>query len=68
MEHADQLRSALLAAAREGDAVAGDRDEFGQRFVLDFVMTGPKGTATVRSSWIVRRGEDFPRLASCFVL
>jgi hypothetical protein len=68
VEHADRLRSALLAAAREGDAVAGDRDEFGQRFVLDFVMTGPNGTATVRSSWIVRRGEDFPRLASCFVL
>jgi len=68
VEHADRLRSALLAAAREGDAVAGGIDEFGQRFVLDFVMTGPNGTATVRSSWIVRRGEDFPRLASCFVL
>ena len=68
VEHADQLRSALLAAAREGDAIVGDTDEYGQRFMLDFLMTGPNGTATVRSRWIVRRDEDFPRLSTCFVL
>ena len=65
---ADVLRSALLAAARENDAVAIEQDEYGARYVIDFVASGPTGQALVRSSWIIRRGEDFPRLTSCYVL
>lgn len=64
---AEQLRSALLAAAKAGDAVLTESDAYGQRFVLDFPMTGPAGQAIVRSLWIVRTDEDFPRLTSCFV-
>ena len=38
------------------------------RYVLDFSMSGPAGEAQIRSTWIVRTGEDFPRLTSCYVL
>jgi hypothetical protein len=31
-------------------------------------MNGPAGQAKVRSGWIVRSGEDFARLTSCYVL
>ncbi|MFB3922594.1 MAG: DUF6883 domain-containing protein [Terriglobia bacterium] len=62
------LREALLRAAVAGDAVAGERDDYGQRYVLDFELTGPRGRAIVRSSWIILRGEDFPRMTSCYVL
>jgi len=65
---ADLLRQALLRAAVEGDAMAGERDDYGQRYVLDLELTGPRGRATVRSSWIILRGEDFPRLTSCYIL
>jgi hypothetical protein len=65
---ADVLRQALLEAAREGDASEGDRDDYGQRYVVDFEMTGPAGRAAVRSSWIILHGEDFPRMTSCYVL
>jgi len=65
---AGMLRQALLRAAVEADAVAGERDDYGQRYVLDFDLTGPRGKAAVRSSWIVLRGEDFPRMTSCYVL
>ncbi len=65
---AQVLRRALLNAAVEGDAVPGERDDYGQRYVLDFEMTGPRGQATVRSSWIILHGEDYPRLTSCYVL
>jgi hypothetical protein len=68
LAEADELRDALLDAAASGDAIAGDADEFGQRFVLDFQMQGPQGAATVRSLWIVRAGEFIPRLTSCFVV
>ena len=63
----EPLRKALLAAARDGEAIKGEEDGYGQRFVVDFRMNGPKGSVTIRSAWIVRKGEDFPRLTSCFV-
>jgi Domain of unknown function (DUF6883) len=64
----DQLRQALLDAALAADAIAGEADDYGQRFVIDFEMKGPAGQARVRSLWIVRHGEDSPRLTSCYVL
>ena len=38
---------------------------YGQRYVLVFEMIGLRGSAKVRSLWIVRTGEDIPRLTSC---
>ena len=67
--HAEVLREALLYAARTAEgAQPGEEDDHGMRFVLDFPMTGVARSATVRSGWIVRQGEDFPRLTTCFVL
>jgi len=67
-EHAEDLRDALLAAALNNDAVPEEHDKYGRRYVIDFRVTGPSGRAMVRSSWIIRREEDFPRLTSCYVL
>jgi hypothetical protein len=64
---AESLREELLQAARDGEAMATDQDSYGQRFVVDFMMNGPEGDVSVRSSWIVRTEEDFPRLTSCYV-
>lgn len=66
-DNAELLRDALLQAALTEEAISTDQDEFGQRYVIDFQMQGPQGTAIVRSAWIVRTGEQFPRLTSCFV-
>jgi hypothetical protein len=68
-QDASVLRVALLEAAETSDeAREGPIDGFGQRYVLDFVMQGPKGSAVFRSAWIIRHGEDFPRFTSCYVL
>ena len=67
-ENAPELRDALLRAARSHDAVPAEKDGHGQRYVVDFMMAGAGTRARIRSSWIVRRGEDFPRLTSCYVL
>src|SRR5947209_1502483 len=56
---ADVLQAALLQAAKNEEAMAGDQDEYGQRYVIDFTMKGPSGEARVRSAWIVKAGEDF---------
>lgn len=65
---ADTLRAALLAAAEQFEATPGAQDEYGQRYTLDFPMAGPAGLGTLRSCWIVRTGEDFARLTTCYVL
>ena len=50
------------------DALEGVTDGFGRRFTLDLVVAGPQGSGVVRSAWIARTGEDFPRLTSCYLL
>lgn len=67
-DDAEELREALLDAACTCAAIPTNWDEYGQRYVVDFGMEGPARQATVRSAWIVRRGEDFPRLLTCYVL
>ena len=67
-ENAGVLRQALLEAAVSAEATLGDKDDYGQRYVLDFEVAGPAGKGTVRSRWIVLSGEEFPRLTSCYVL
>ena len=62
------LRSALIQAAKTGDAVPTEDDKHGRRFAIDFPMTSSHGSAIVRSVWIIRAGEDFPRLVSCYIL
>lgn len=67
-EDAEFLREVLLGAAKTNDVVPGRVNEYGERYVLDFEMSGPGGTGGIRSLWIIRAGESFPRLTSCFVL
>jgi hypothetical protein len=65
---APMLQEMLLRAARDGQATIERVDEFGERYCLDFEIATSAGRAMVRSAWIIRAGEDFPRLTTCFVL
>ncbi|MEP6774933.1 MAG: DUF6883 domain-containing protein [Chloroflexota bacterium] len=49
-DDASELQSALLAAATSYEATATEGDEYGQRYVLDFSMSTPAGSAIVRSA------------------
>ncbi|WP_353259206.1 DUF6883 domain-containing protein [Prochlorothrix hollandica] len=46
----------------------GRCDHHGQRYSLDFPLTRQGNTAVIRSCWIVRPNEDFPRLTTCYIL
>jgi hypothetical protein len=65
---AEFLRQELLLAARDVEAIVSDSDEYGQRYVVDFELARNDRRAAVRSAWIIRRGEQSPRLTSCYVL
>jgi hypothetical protein len=65
---ADLLRAWVLQAAVSGEAVFERADEFGDRYRLDFEASTAAGRAAIRSAWIVRPDEDFPRLTTCYIL
>ena len=67
-DDADTLHDLLLSAVLAHDAVLGRLDEFGQRYMVDFPTSTFVGSAMLRSAWIIRPAEDFPRLTTCFVL
>lgn len=64
--HEETLAALLLSLARSEDATLGRKDEHGQRYLVDAVVEGPRGSGVLRSAWIVERGTDFPRLLSCY--
>jgi len=64
---AELLRDTLLDAARTCDAAMGEKDGFGQRYVVEFIMNGPAGRARIHGIWIVRREETFARFVTCYV-
>lgn len=65
---ADWLRDALLSAAITQECRMGIQTDFGQRFVVDFQVQRGVLEARIRSAWIIRTNENFPRLTTCYVL
>lgn len=66
--NAEELRQTLLKVITTHEGRLGRRDEFGQRYVLDFVLEWQDRSATLRSGWIVEHGSDIPRLTTCYPL
>jgi filamentous hemagglutinin len=48
------------------DAVRIDAMPYGERFRVEIPIVGPTGSAMVRTLWIIRTGEDVPRLTSAY--
>ena len=69
---ADRLKQIILKAVLTAEAIAEEASEYGRRFVVDFRVSWSKESVTraalVRTAWIIRVEEDFPRLATCFIL
>lgn len=55
---AESLRGELLRAAREGEAVRAEADQFGERYTIDFELRRGERGAEVRSGWIVLRRDQ----------
>jgi hypothetical protein len=65
--HVEDLRAELLNSALKDNAVLGEPDQFGIRYVVDFELKRGGCTANVRSCWIVRTGEIAPRFVTCYI-
>jgi hypothetical protein len=62
------LKEAILEAVLIKNATLTNKIAYGNLYNLDFDLTYLELTATVRTAWIIRNEEDFPRLTTCFVL
>ena len=66
--NAEILQSLILGAIQTYDALSTTSDEYGQRYVVDLPVARNQNTVTVRTTWIIRPTETFPRLVSCYIL
>ena len=68
LDDAEALRDILYQVVITHEAVVGRKDEFGQRYQIDFKLEWQGKEAMVRSAWNMRPDEDFPRLVTCYPL
>ena len=64
-ENWPELQRDLLRIAAGGDAVHGKLSRFGNKYEIAAILQGPSGrSAAVVTVWIVRHGEEIPRLVT----
>jgi hypothetical protein len=60
-----KLHEDLLRIGRQGAAVLGKFSRFGNKYEVPAILTGPASrSAAVLTVWIVRHGEETPRLVT----
>ncbi|MFN0121207.1 MAG: DUF6883 domain-containing protein [Blastocatellia bacterium] len=67
-ENADELRKAILDGIQLYEAASGASDIYGQRYTVDMQLIHQDRKAWVRTGWIVRTEEAFPRLPTCDIV
>jgi len=66
--HAGWLRREILTVLTEAEAAELDLDNYGRRWRMDVTVTRQSRRAVVRTLWLMRPGENVPRLVTCWVL
>lgn len=61
------LSTKLKEVVSEVDSSFLSEDDFGIRYFVDFNMEVNKKKATIRSVWIIKSDEDFPRFVTCYI-
>lgn len=67
-QDAQYLLRAIKSATLNHTATQTDSDMYGIRYNLDFELTFNARSAMIRTCWIIRKNEDFPRLTTCYLL
>ncbi|NJK33463.1 MAG: hypothetical protein HC919_00040 [Oscillatoriales cyanobacterium SM2_2_1] len=65
---AEKLRQILLEIVESQVAKPGRRDEFGQRYTIDFKLEWQGKSANIRSGRIIEHGSNIPKLTTCYPL
>jgi len=63
-DDAAAVKQQILDQVKQGDPIPGKVDEHGTRWNKDVTLTGPNGTITVRTAWIVDATTGETRLVT----
>ena len=67
-DNAEKLVEQINKKLSGSEAVPGKKDQYGQRFTVDIMITGENGnTAMVRTGWILETESEIPRMTTLFV-
>jgi Domain of unknown function (DUF6883) len=58
------IEQQIREGVRHATPILGKADQYGQRWAVDVVLTGPKGSIVVRTAWILDAGTSTPRLVT----
>jgi hypothetical protein len=64
--HLNELKTLLLAAARDLECTFSKKNQFGNLYEITFECEGPARSAKILSVWIILENELFPRLVTCY--
>lgn len=62
------LRAEIMAVLADSEAFEDITDRYGSRWRLDVPVGRQNRRVVIRTIWIIRTGEGFPRFVTCWVL
>ena len=66
-QDADFLKTAILEGLAGNKAILGKQDRYGKRYSVDIKIRNLDKEAIIRTGWIIKKGENFPRFTTCYI-
>ncbi len=66
-ENALLLKEAILLGVGQNSSTKKQTDEYGKRFTVNMKIRIFEKEAKITTGWIIKTGEDFPRLTTCYI-
>ncbi len=66
-QDAKLLKEAVLEEISRSGVIMEREDEYGKRYTVDIKIRNLDKEAIVRTGWIIKTSEHFPRLITCYV-
>ena len=66
-QDADYLKRMIIEKLPESEAMSGKEDQYGKRYTVDMKIRNLNKEAVIRTGWIIKKSESFPRLTTCYV-
>ena len=64
---AGYLKRMIIEKLSRSEATLGKEDQYGKRYTVDMKIRNLDKEAVIRTGWITKRNENFPRLITCYV-
>jgi hypothetical protein len=68
IENFQELKEGILDGILNNEATQTEINQYGVLYVVNVLIMNPPKEAMVRTGWIIKELEDFPRLTSCYVI